>query len=50
MTVTIKLPDDAMGIKYVVQGEDGYMLDKFVTADMIVRAEQEENEGGKEHE
>lgn len=50
MLITLRVPDDAVGIKYYTRGEDGFSTECDVTMGMIVRVEHEENEGGKEHE
>lgn len=48
--VTIRIPAEATGIRYVCRSDGGYDAETDVAIGMIVRVEQEEEEGGRDHE
>lgn len=48
--VTIRIPAEATGIRYVCRSDDGFDAETDVKLGMIVRVDQEEKEGGRDHE
>ena len=48
--VTIRIPAETTGIRYVCRNDGGRDAETNVKMGMIVRVEQEEEEGGRDHE